>query len=250
MHDWCLVTDIDGTLIGETETSVRLREAVLVARARMAEKGARLRWVIATGRDLESCDEVLLDQGFRLEDFDARVTCVGAELVLHGETAYDAGYHQRLSTTGFDARRVRKALADLPFLSPQFEHEQREHKVSYSSPGSPQHQARVKSALKVLGFETLTIFSHDNYLDIAPVNGAKGGAVSYLLERWGIPPERAVAAGDSGNDRSMLEADWHGIVVANGYAELADLRAHPRVYFATKKHAAGILEGLEFHGFL
>jgi sucrose-phosphate synthase len=250
MQDWCLVTDIDGTLIGETETSVHFRRVVLDARAQLAERGVRLRWVIATGRDLASCDEVLLDQGFDLSDFDARATSVGADVFIGSNKEPDAEYHSRLASTGFDGQQVHAALGRLSFLRRQPFFEQRVHKISYHCPSVHSYQDQVLEALSSLAFETLTVFSHDDYLDVAPVNGAKRGAVAYLAERWGIPPARVVVAGDSGNDRSMLDSDWQGIVVGNAYAELADLRKHPRIYFATRNHAAGILEGLQYYGFI
>lgn len=86
--------------------------------------------------------------------------------------------------------------------------------------------------------------------DVAPVCGAKGGAVAHLLEQWSMQPSRAVAAGDSGNDISMLDREWHGIVVGNGHATLAALRNAPRVYFAQRKYAGGVLEGLKSLRFL
>lgn len=250
MTTWCLVTDIDGTLIGETETSLNLREGVLAERARLERAGHCLRWVIATGRSLDSSYEVLLDQGFALGDFDAFVTSVGAELHFAGEAAPDPHYHARLASSGFDATSVRAVLADVGFLRPQPEDEQRTHKVSYLMRDTPERRSRVHAALARLPFPTATVFSHDDYLDIAPSNGTKGGAVIHLQEYWGLSPERVVAAGDSGNDHSMLSREWHGIVVGNGGMQLHELRSRQNVYFARGKYAAGVLEGLYALGFL
>ena len=71
MPDWCLVTDIDGTLIGGAASIPQLRQAVLSERRDLEARGSRLRWVIATGRRIESTREVLLESRFELGDFNA-----------------------------------------------------------------------------------------------------------------------------------------------------------------------------------
>jgi sucrose-phosphate synthase len=250
MHDWCLITDIDGTLLGESASARALREAMLSERRALAARGGRLHWVIATGRRFDSAREVLLEEGFRVDDFDAWITSVGAELYHSGEDVPSSVYASHLGGTGFRRSLVLEALRGLEFLRLQPDHEQFEHKVSYYTQDTPEHRQRLQRALASLPFETRTVFAHDEYLDIAPHRGTKGGAVSHLLDLWQLPRERAVAAGDSGNDAHMLEQDWHGIVVGNGRQQLAHLEERSNVYFANGKHAAGVLEGLLELGFL
>lgn len=250
MQDWCLITDIDGTLIGESDSTLRLRRAVLDAREALAPHGARVHWVIATGRRYDSTCEVLLDEGFALRDFQALITSVGAEVYLCGEAAPSVAYRTHLSRNGFVRKAVLAALRDLEFLELQKDEEQLEHKVSYFMPDTLETRQRLSSALARLPFETQVVLSHDEYLDVVPRHGAKGGAVAHLLDLWGIPRTRAVAAGDSGNDANMLEQDWHGIVVGNGRRQLGHLSTRSNVYFASAKHAAGVLEGLLALGFL
>lgn len=248
--DWCLITDIDGTLLGESTSTQRLRHAVLEARAELARRGGRLHWVVATGRNRASTREVLEEEGFRADDFQALITSVGAELHLPGEDAANAAYSLHLSRSGFTRNAVLDALRELSFLALQADEEQFEHKVSYFMRDTLEHRRKLAEALSRLPFETELVLSHDEYLDVAPRHGAKGGAVAYLLDVWGLPATRAVAAGDSGNDVSMLEQAWNGVVVRNGWNQLAHLRARPNVHFAEGKHAAGVLEGLIALGFL
>lgn len=250
MSDWCLITDIDGTLVGESSSTKRLRRVLLEARAELEARGRRLYWAIATGRRLESTQEVLLEEGFQLGDFQALVTSVGAEIYHANQSAPSRAYFDALDRTGFERRAVLEALAPLEFLRLQPDEDQFAHKVAYFMSDTVEHRARIHAALATLPFPSSTVISHDEYLDVVPVNGAKGGAVAHLLDLWQIPRARAVAAGDSGNDENMLEQDWHGIVVGNGRKQLAHLSPRPNVYFASKKHAAGILEGLLALGFL
>lgn len=249
VKSWCLVTDIDGTLIGESDSTRELREVVLDARGRLEAYSARLRWVVATGRDHLSAREVLLDSGFGLDEFDALVTSVGAELYLTGEEGPNAEYHSRLEASGFDAALVRHALGPLA-LEPQPEHEQFPHKVSYYVTDTVELRRQVEAALAGLRFDTSIVFAMGGYLDVAPACGAKGGAVAHLLELWDLAPSRAVSAGDSGNDISMLDREWPAIVVGNGHQTLAVLRSRPGVYFAERKYAAGVLEGLKALAFV
>jgi sucrose-phosphate synthase len=250
MTDWCLVTDIDGTLIGDPAATELLRRSMLTAKKRLLDRGGSLRWAVATGRGIQSTQEVLREGGFDESDFDAFITSVGAELYFSTGSEPDPGYRSRLRESGFDAQLVRRVLDALPGLSPQPEHEQFEHKVCYFTTDEAQLRGRVRVALDGLPFSVTTVFAMGNYLDVAPANGAKGGAMAHLLDTWGLDVTRAVAAGDSGNDISMLERHWPAIVVGNGHDELACLRGRPGVYFATEGFAAGVLEGLRQLGFL
>ncbi len=239
---WCLVTDLDGTLLGESSSTLELRDAIRRARAELS--AGELRWVIATGRAIDDTKEGLLEAGLSLTDFDAFITSVGAELRFGPEDPADPSFFAHLSQSGFDAAAVRERLDALPAMRLQPEHEQLPHKVSYFVEESAQARQRVIDALADLPFSTRCVFCLDNYLDVAPSNGTKGGAVEFLRRHWGLTPDAVVAAGDSGNDLSMLQASWRAIVVGNGASQLRSLRAKPGVTFARAKYAAGVLEGL------
>src|SRR5690606_28441847 len=119
----------------------------------------------------------------------------------------------RLRSTGFDERAVVRALEALPFVELQPGSEQVPFKVSYFAADNETNRARVAAALAALPFRVEVVWSHDYYLDVAPYNGAKGGAVGHLIETWKLTAEAVVAAGDSGNDANMLDRHWLGIVV-------------------------------------
>jgi len=87
-------------------------------------------------------------------------------------------------------------------------------------------------------------------LDLLPVRASKGLAIRYLSIKWGLPPERILVAGDSGNDEDMLRGNTLGLVVGNYSPELLRLKGREGVYFAEGHYANGILEGMQFYDFL
>ncbi len=66
----------------------------------------------------------------------------------------------------------------------------------------------------------VTTRSKKHYLEIVAPGVSKGTALRVLAEKLGIPIEETIAAGDSTNDREMLEAAGLGIAVANAREEL------------------------------
>ena len=61
--------------------------------------------------------------------------------------------------------------------------------------------------------------------------------------------ERVLVAGDSGNDADMISGDHLGVVVGNHTPELDELKGAPRVLFAEREYAWGILDGIASYEF-
>ena len=59
------------------------------------------------------------------------------------------------------------------------------------------------------------VFSNNNYLEVFPSASGKGAAVRKLCELLNISPLLSIAAGDAGNDISMIEAAGIGIAMYN-----------------------------------
>jgi len=97
---------------------------------------------------------------------------------------------------------------------------------------------------------------------VLPAAAGKANAAEWVREKLAYPASRAVWAGDSDNDISMMSTPMSGIVVGNANAELLEaVRQHDEaqgkgenehlgtVYKASAHNAAGVLEGLEYCGF-
>jgi 5-amino-6-(5-phospho-D-ribitylamino)uracil phosphatase len=72
--------------------------------------------------------------------------------------------------------------------------------------------------------------------------GTKGEALRTLCERWGIPREQVMAAGDNYNDLSMIE--WAGFGVAMGWA-VPEVRERAD-YVTSKDEVTGVAEAIRY----
>jgi hypothetical protein len=82
-------------------------------------------------------------------------------------------------------------------------------------------EAFRKSLLPWAEKEGITmLYSNPYYLEVFPAASGKGAAVKKLCEILGINPALAVAAGDAGNDISMIEEAGMGIAMINGSEDI------------------------------
>lgn len=236
-----LVTDIDNTLIGDPDALRRLLPILEDCRRQMAIG-------VATGRELESTLEVLEEWGIPLPDL--LVTAVGSEIYYGPGLQKDESWSRHIRAR-WRRDAVEEALRGVPGLRLQPRQNQREFKISYTldplrMPALSDIRRRVHLRHLMANF----IVSHANYLDVLPMRASKGRAIKYLAYRWGLPLNRIMVAGDSGNDEEMLKGDTLGVVVGNYSPELERLRGSHQVYFAQGRYANGILEALKHYAFL
>jgi len=248
-----LASDIDNTLTGNAPALERLGRQLAVLR-----KQNKLRLFLTTGRTLR---EVLVD-GFEQENIpqaDAIISLVGTEIYLPPFEAkmeplpeWDERLHQQ-----FSREKAVDFVADIEGVEIQPEHYNTALKASYFLDKSPDpantvQQIKQRVAGQSNGYQV--VWSSGKDLDILPADAGKGKAIRFLLSYLDLEPQRVITAGDSGNDRSMLEEFEHGIVVANAQPELKklkeDLTSNSKLYFANQPYAAGVAEGLRYFGVL
>jgi hydroxymethylpyrimidine pyrophosphatase-like HAD family hydrolase len=80
---------------------------------------------------------------------------------------------------------------------------------------------------------------------VLPLNTNKGTAAAFLARCCRVEPWHVVVCGDSGNDLSMFQQGFCGVVVGNAQAELREL-SHEHVYQSPYKYAAGVLDGIQY----
>jgi sucrose-phosphate synthase len=141
-------------------------------------------------------------------------------------------------------------MRDIPGVELQSDDAQGKFKISYfvdeaKSPSFREIIRRLRQhRLHVKGF-----YSHNMYLDLVPIRASKGDAIRYAALKWGLPVQRFLVAGASGNDESMLAGNTLAVVVGNHSQEIEKLRGLPQIYFAEGNHAWGILEALDYYDF-
>jgi sucrose-phosphate synthase len=236
-----LLCDIDHTLLGDVESLAELLRW-------LEEHRAETVFGIATGRVLESAVKVLDEWGVPMPD--VLVTAVGSEIHYGAaRPVEDIGWRRAIDHR-WEPERIRQVLDGVPGLRLQPRVDQRRFKLSYFiDPDRAPSVAEIRKRLRRHELTARVIFSHDAFLDLLPRRASKGGALRYLANRWGLPLDRVVTAGDSGNDAEMLTAGAWGVVVGNHSQELLPLRGQDRVYFAEAEFAAGVLEGIRHYGF-
>ena len=177
-------------------------------------------------------------------------TSVGTELHYGSNLTPDLSWRKQIGYQ-WKPEQIRAVMESMDGVFRQDDHEQGEFKISYEidtklAPSTQQIRRRLREA----GLRANVVFSLGMYVDIIPVRGGSDHSIRHLLFKWAFAPEQVLIAGDSGNDEGMLKGRTLGVVVGNYSKELERLRGWPRVYFADSAHARGIIEGIQYYGFL
>jgi len=238
--DRILLCDIDNTLTGDVEGLRTLLEM-------LNETEVRVGFGVATGRRLESTREILKEWNIPLPDI--LITSVGSEISYGRPPVEDSSWRRHINFR-WDPEKLREAVRQLPGIRLQPQKEQREHKISfYVDPDKWPGVRKIRRLLRKQNLQAQVIYSHGEFLDLLPIRASKGLALRFLSIKWGIPLQRFLVAGDSGNDREMLTGNTLAVVVGNYSRELASLKGRPCIYFAEEKHAGGIVEGIQYYDF-
>lgn len=236
---YCLVSDIDGTLLGSCEALDNLN-------ANLKKIRESLFLVYATGRNLEEFNDALAVEPLLKPD--AAILNTGADIYINENGVFKpaGGWHEKIGKCNYDAAGIKKVLDTIEGMEPHSC--MPKYKVSYSAGrNAAALSVRAVEALKEAGFEFKAVFSHEKYLDIIPPLCDKGQAALYLTGIKGIKREEVVVAGDSENDLDMFLCFDHGIMVNNAMDGLKETLKGRAIYRAQEPYAAGLLEGLVYY---
>ena len=245
---------MDGTVI-PLEDTAQHRNAVREFRERM-ESREDVALAYVTGRHLE-----LALEGIRLHG-------LGTSLYTRDGDGYreDASYSAAMQAAmgEVDPGALRASLAEMAELNLQADDRQGRFKLSFTFDPEVDLPALLSDAeerIAELGGRATLVTSRDTLsnrglLDVLPVGVAKDHAVRFLRRLSGLPEDRLIYAGDSGNDRAAMLGGYRVVVVGNApealksslLEEARDRALDDRIYIARRPYAAGVLEGLAFFG--
>lgn len=227
-----LVTDLDGTLLGDDAALARFREW-------LATRREQERLVYASGRHLASIQGLIADGV--LPRPDALISAVGTEIHDPDGVAVP-GWSERFAD--WDAERVRVALRPFRWLVPQASEFQSPIKISYEVDGlTDSDHETLRRTLAEVAVRATIVYSGGRFVDILPADAGKGMATRFLADLWGIAPDEILVFGDSGNDTELLTSGFRGTIVANAQPELQYL-ARSDVYRSPEAFADGVIDGI------
>jgi sucrose phosphatase-like protein len=233
-----LAVDIDNTLTGDRAAYHGL-QALLSAHREVVT-------AYVTGRDKIQTFEILAAECLSEPDY---LLCnVGTEIYSSPDYRRDDAWTHYIDHH-WNRLEVQEALATIPYLfqqSRQFEFKQSYHLFQKADAVI----SEIHRRLDQVGITHKVVYSSGTDLDVIPDRAGKGEAVDYIRKRLRIPRKQVLVAGDSGNDIGLLSGGFLAVVVGNRKSELNKDVLPGDVYWARKKYAEGIAEGIRYFGFL
>jgi len=235
-------SDLDGTLIGNPESTRRFRLAW-----ENLPLSNRPILVYNSGRLVSDVEQVVVAEQLPRADF--IIAGVGTQIfdVKAGQMLH--AFEDDLRP-GWDLAKVKAILAKLPGVTEQPERFQHAFKSSWFL-----HRAtkpileKLAAELTDAGLQSTVVYSSLRDLDILPRNATKGNALRWLYTRLNLTASSVLVAGDTGNDSSMfLVPGVQGIVVENAQPELFEAVVEIPVYCSQQILADGVLDGLRHYG--
>ena len=227
-----VVCDIDGTLTGCRRAAARF--------ARWAER-SDLGFIVATGRHLVDAQAVLREWG--IPSPDAFITEVGTRIHMQDYSGALREFTAFTASLDLDwDHDATASICDDLGLAIQPPECQNTHKLSFFGDASSAEDLR--RLLTRAGLAANVVHSHGRFIDVLAPHAGKAAAVETYAGSRGLGLDDCVAAGDSGNDRDMLERCGAAIVVGNALPELLTLEPRNGLIRTHDHYAAGVLEGL------
>jgi sucrose-phosphate synthase len=242
--DRLAISAIDNALFGDEDS---MRDLMSMIR----DRGKHIGYAIATGRTLDSTVNFLKEMDLPMPDI--IISSVGTEIHYchRGRRLVEDNRWHRHIDYRWEPKELRTLMKEIPGLKLRPKKEQTHHKISYVfDPDTTPSPRQIKKTLRQQDLHAKIIVTENKYLDLVPIRASKGLAIRYLSMKWGMPLDRIMVVGDSGNDEEMLMGETLGVVVGNHSTELDKLKGKHRIYFAEGEYAKGIIEGLHHYNFL
>lgn len=235
-------SDLDGTLVGNPESTTRFRDAWESIPA--AERPCLC---YNTGRLVDDTLSLLDEEGLPHPDY--ILGGVGTQIWDAALGGPIPGFAERFSH-GWDLEKIELMLEAQPGVVRQPAAFLHPYKSSWFLNGAaPEAITTIEDQLRRAGLDVVIVYSGQRYLDVLPRHASKGKALTWLAKHLGVPPAAIVVAGDSGNDSDMFRLRGvRGILVENVQPDLLEATVGRDVYSANGIIAEGVLDGLKHYG--
>lgn len=243
-------TDFDGTIFAEFENPP-IPDRLVQLLGGLQARGVK--WVINTGRDMSSLQEAL--GRARLPIHPDALVLVEREIYYHQESQYvplAEWNDQCMRAHEMVFVRLRQDLPRLlewihaRYTATIYEDTFSPFCLIADNPGDAE---AIHAFLDEYCREVphLTVVRNDVYARLAHADYNKGSALTELARRWGVGPERVLAAGDHLNDLPMLQQQHARYLVTNANAmpEVVALVRRQQGFVSLRSHGHGVVEGLE-----
>ena len=175
----------------------------------------------------------------------------GTEIRYGPEGMPDLAWRDHIAQ-GWQRDAVQCVLTGLePRLLPQPEEQQGPFKVSYTLQRPTAGVLEmVRQRLRHDRLEARAHLFHHWFLDVLPLRASKAEAIRHLSLSWGLPLEQVLVVASQQGDAELLNGQSLGVVVGDHDRSLDHLRRRSKVFFASRRQAWGVLEGLDHYRFL
>lgn len=224
-----LATDLDGTLVGDSEGLQQLLKFY-------DEQVYEVSLIYITGRYYDSALSLIESENLPIPD--VLVTDVGTTIHIGKDFEKDTEWERRM-TENWMPEEIDQIASTIPGLTKQ--PLLLENRCSYYVE-EKQPVEEFNHRLEDSGIPYKLIFSGGRDVDIVPLPSGKGQALQYLLTKYNAHDAKLLVAGDSGNDLEMLTLGFPSVIVGNAQPELLESEEHPLIFRATKGFAGGIQE--------
>nr|VFK55996.1 MAG: hypothetical protein BECKTUN1418D_GA0071000_103915 [Candidatus Kentron sp. TUN] len=199
---------------------------------------------------------------FKLPDPDYWICNLGTE--IHDAMGNpDKDWENKMGPT-FNRKALLSVLKGNPNLRAQEEEKQGPHKLSFNYLELIDDTLRtwmstrigeVADGIRLI--DTVADSSESASIDLVPTTAGKAQALSYLMEKLGLPKTRVFFSGDSENDLDVLMSGVCGTLLGNAaravqdkVRERAENTESARLILSRGYYGDGIIEGLRAYDFI
>ena len=223
--------DIDDTILQNNDNNTIDKE--LITRIKeLQDMGIKVH--IATGRGYVSTIPVAKKLGLKDELVISREQNIHLNL-YYNDTIYVENYNEYIKD--YMTKTLQKLVVN------SFDEYNFEHSIKCLFISESEILDKLKIYIESKIKDIYIVKSTPKYLEILNKNSNKASGVKYLLNKYGIDKENAMAFGDQNNDYDMLKYVKYGYIMGNAKDELKDKFSDDRVALHTKD--SGVLKKID-----